>query len=186
VDHFYENLQGWFDFEDIYSRMVREAASGAHFVEVGAYLGKSTCFMAVEILNSGKNIRFDVVDTWAGSVEHQKGQGHESSLVVEGGLYQAFQENVRPVQHVVHPIRMRSVDAADTYANGVLDFVFIDASHEYEDVVADIRAWRPKVKRGGYIGGHDLQNCFPGVIRAVSEEVPTFEILAFSWLSQVA
>jgi len=30
--------------------------------------------MAVEIANSGKDIKFDCVDTWGGSVEHQEGE----------------------------------------------------------------------------------------------------------------
>lgn len=66
MEHFFETIEGWFDFEDVYRRMAQEAPAQAHFVEVGAFLGKSTSFMAVEISNSKKDIRFDVVDTWEG------------------------------------------------------------------------------------------------------------------------
>ena len=37
-----------------------------------------------------------------------------------------------------------------------LDFVFLDASHEYKDVKDDIEHWLPKVKIGGTLGGDDM------------------------------
>ena len=48
-----------------------------------------------------------------------------------------------------------SVDEAAKVPDGSLDFVYIDGRHEYEFVKADIAAWWPKVRLGGYIGGHD-------------------------------
>jgi len=54
------------------------------------------------------------------------------------------------------------------------DFVFLDADHSYEGCKADIEAWSPKVKPGGWLGGHDYQNPnFPkfGVTKAVDEFV---------------
>ena len=39
-------------------------------MEVGSFLGKSAVFMAVEIINSGKRIKFDCIDHWKGSEEH--------------------------------------------------------------------------------------------------------------------
>ena len=41
-----------------------ESYDNAHFVEVGTWQGNSAAYMAVEILNSGKNIQFDVYDIW--------------------------------------------------------------------------------------------------------------------------
>lgn len=46
-------------------------------------------------------------------------------------------------------------------ASGVpdeLDFAFIDGDHRYEAVLADLRAWWPKVRPGGWLFGHDLDN----------------------------
>jgi Methyltransferase domain len=36
-----------------------------------------------------------------------------------------------------------------------IDFVYIDALHDYHSVLQDIGGWWPKVKKGGWIGGHD-------------------------------
>jgi hypothetical protein len=71
MDHFNTSIQGWFGFHNLYSEIVAKADHGAHFVEVGSWKGKSASYMAVEIINTGKRIRFDCVDTWRGSEEHQ-------------------------------------------------------------------------------------------------------------------
>ena len=185
MEHFYFTLDGWFDFEDIYIFAVNVAPDIAHFVEVGAFLGKSTSFMAVEIAKSKKDIRFDVVDTWQGSIEHQTGALHARSEVSDGTLYAQFRRNMKPVAHLLNPIQASSLEAAQRYKDGSLDFVFLDASHTYEDVKADIHAWRPKIKKGGYLGGHDFQIDFPGVVQAVQEEIPEYMRLGYSWITQI-
>lgn len=54
-----------------------------------------------------------------------------------------------------------------------LDFVYIDAAHDYESVKSDIAAWWTKIKPGGILGGHDFSNAreprHNGVVQAVSE-----------------
>jgi len=65
-------------------------------------------------------------------------------------------------------LKKSSRDAAEAL-NAVLDFVFIDANHSYEHVLADLKLWVPKVKSGGLIMGHDWWSKFPGVIIAVTE-----------------
>ncbi len=185
MEHFFQTIDGWFDFEDVYRRMVALAPPHAQFVEIGAFLGKSTSFMAVEISNSHKDIRFDVVDTWEGSIEHQQGAEHERKTVLEGTLFDNFKRNMKPVAHIITPVRMPSLEAAKRYRDGALDFAFLDASHDYDNVKADIAAWKPKVKSGGYLGGHDYQLLFPGVMKAVQEEFAQFETSGFTWLVRI-
>ena len=48
-----------------------------------------------------------------------------------------------------------------------LDFVYIDGSHNYEDVKRDIELYYIKVKTGGIIGGHDFWADKIGVCKAV-------------------
>lgn len=67
-------------------------------------------------------------------------------------------------------IRSDTGAAADAVWDGSLDFVFIDADHTYEGVSADIRDWKPKIRRGGLLMGHDYNpSTFPGVVQAVNE-----------------
>jgi len=52
-------------------------------------------------------------------------------------------------------IRKSSTEAPKDFKDNSLDFVYIDANHIKKYVIADIKAWFPKVKPGGLIGGHD-------------------------------
>ena len=64
-------------------------------------------------------------------------------------------------------IRAPSLAVAKTIKDQSLDFVFIDALHDYKNCYADIVAWEPKVKEGGYIMGHDWDHSsHPDVSRA--------------------
>lgn len=159
MKHFYQNIgEDWFTYPDLYRSVIQKFGEGAHFVEVGSWKGRSAAFMGVEILNSGYNIDFECVDTWEGSIEHQ-------DLELDN-LYNDFLNNVKPVLSVINPIRMTSLEASKQYEDNSLDFVFIDASHQYQDVLDDITAWLPKVKEGGILAGHDYG--FGDVNRAVN------------------
>ena len=69
-------------------------------------------------------------------------------------------------------MHMNSLDAAKQIPNRSMDFVIIDASHEYAYVRDDIDAWYPKVRKGGWLLGDDCTVFFPGVVKAVDECFP--------------
>jgi predicted O-methyltransferase YrrM len=164
MDHIYNEPQfaeNWFTYSNFYSEMVKKFPSESKFVEIGCWKGRSASCMAVEIANSGKNIDFYCVDHWKGSSEHIA-MGIDLST-----LYDTFKTNMDPVKDYYTDIKLNSVDAAATFADETLDFIFIDASHEYESVKSDISAWLPKLKVGGIISGHDYH--YPPVKQAVDE-----------------
>jgi hypothetical protein len=169
--HIYEQPQfgeNWFTYPNLYRDMVKKYNDNSTFVEVGAWKGKSAAFMCVEIANSNKKIDFFVVDTWEGSVEHK--ENPELSK-----LYDIFLDNMKPVNQYFKPVRMASLEAAKKFEDNSIDFIFIDASHEYEDVVNDLHAWYPKLKEGGTLAGHDYyldQVTWGGVYKAVNEVFP--------------
>ena len=57
-----------------------------------------------------------------------------------------------------------------------LDLIFIDADHSYNGVATDIQMWLPKVRSGGIVAGHDFNQKWPSVQRAVAENLPIHEI----------
>jgi cephalosporin hydroxylase len=138
--------ENWFTYPILYTEMVRRFPDGSHFVELGSWKGRSASYMGVSIHNAGKKIKFDCVDLWTDALHHG---------VTGDQVMQLFLNNVSPVGHIVNAVRMDSVKAAELYADKSLDFVFVDADHTHDGVVADIRAWLPKVKKGGVLAGHD-------------------------------
>jgi hypothetical protein len=64
-------------------------------------------------------------------------------------------ENIKPWQNRAHIIRMDSAASANIFPDEHFDFVYIDADHSYEGVVRDMKAWWPKVKKGGLFCGDD-------------------------------
>jgi len=189
MEHIYQNEnfgQSWFTYPNLYKFAVSLFASGSRFVELGAWKGKSSAFMAVEIANSGKKIEFYCVDHWLGSIEHYDRNSHTYEPEIHR-LYDIFIENMEPVKDHYIPLRMSSLEASRKFEDKSLDFVFIDASHEYEDVCMDIDTWKPKVKPGGFLCGHDYSDAFPGVKRAVNEKLKIFTASEseLCWIHQV-
>lgn len=151
MEHIYyrpEFGENWFTYPQLYQTIVKKFPSGSKFVEIGSWKGKSSAFMAVEIANSGKQIDFYCIDTFEGSVEHQNNPELPH-------LYDIFKSNMKPVEDYYQDMKMTSMEAVKKFEDESLDFVFIDGSHEYEDIKDDIISWLPKVKRGGILAGHD-------------------------------
>lgn len=93
-----------------------------------------------------------------------------------------FKRRIEPYENRVTVMHMTSVAAAKQVADASLDFVFIDADHNYESVKQDIEAWQPKVKPGGLLMGHDFSPKYPGVGDAVTAAFPVFAVDPFSWV----
>jgi hypothetical protein len=171
MEHIYQNPwfgENWFTYPKLYSSFVKNLPNGSKIVEVGSWKGKSVAYLGVEIVNSGKDIKVDAVDTWMGSPESP--DHLQDAYVKTNTLYSLFLTNIAPLAHVIKPIRMTSVDAAKLYEDNSLDVVFIDAGHTYEAVKSDVAAWLPKVKVGGILAGHDYA-WSDDVRRAVDESI---------------
>lgn len=171
IPHTHHKIQGWFSFYHLYTEMV-EKYDNAIFLEIGTWKGKSAAYMATEIANSGKNIKFYCVDTWEGSAEHldPKNCYYEPLLKTKDGLYAHFLKNIEHLKNYIIPIRKSSIEATENFKNNSLDFIYIDASHDYENVKKDLNAWFPKLKKGGTLAGHDYPT-YSGVRKAVDEFV---------------
>lgn len=70
-------------------------------------------------------------------------------------------------------LKMDTSEAALHVEDGSLDCVFIDADHTSEGVRRDIETWRPKIREGGFITGHDID--WPSVRGVVEELVPGWQ-----------
>jgi len=55
----------------------------------------------------------------------------------------------------VEIINKFSMDAVKDFDDGSLDYVYIDANHEFPFVAEDLFYWSKKVRMGGIVSGHD-------------------------------
>lgn len=159
MGHFFENIEGWFTFAQLYSHVVNISPNESHFVEVGTWKGKSAAYMGVEIINSGKKIKFDCIDPFV-----PVGDEMPEYKITHEDLKNAFISNMKPLEGHYNLITTKSPECTKAYDNQSLDFVFIDGDHSYEAVAQDIKAWLPKIKLGGILAGHDY--AIPGVNKA--------------------
>lgn len=85
--------------------------------------------------------------------------------------FDVFLENVRQagIDKLVKPMRMTSGAAQSAFAERSVDVLFVDGSHEYEDVKADIDGYLPLLADCASIAFNDPSN--PGVYRALKERV---------------
>ena len=129
----------------------------ATIVEIGSYLGASTCFLAGGVrATDGKVV---AVDTWT------------NIGMTEGSrdTYAEFLGNTEPLQKWITPRRGFSKDIAVGFDQPI-DLLFVDGDHSYEAVRMDLEAWLPKMKDGGIVVFHDF-SWAEGVQRAVRELV---------------
>lgn len=165
------DIHGYFSYTNLYDLAIKYSPDNATFVEIGAWMGRSTCYMAEQVKSSSKNIKFYAVDTWDGSDEEEHQRIVQELESNNSSLFEVFQTNLQKcnVGDYVIPLQTTSLKASEQFENESLDFVHIDASHDYENVLADIIAWYPKVKSGGFISGDDYVINWGGVIQAVNE-----------------
>ena len=119
--------------------------------EVGVWRGRNSA----ALLAAFPDLTLTMVDAWSAD-----GWEGDNRL---GGLPQAeFDDARREAIEVTEFAADRRIirpgwshRVAEFVPDDSMDFVFIDADHRYEAVRADIAAWRPRVRRGGILCGHD-------------------------------
>src|SRR3990167_5601215 len=89
---------------------------------------------------------------------------HDQSFVEAEKM---FVERTRDIKNIVK-IRKSSIEAVKDFKDRSLDAVYIDAEHDEESIRQDIKTWRPKIKFGGYLSGHDYY--LPYVQKILTEE----------------
>ena len=78
-----------------------------------------------------------------------------------------FTARTKDIKNIVK-IKKPSIEAAKDFEDRSLDMVYIDAEHDEDSIRDDIRAWRPKIKFGGWLAGHDFQ--LPYIQKILNEE----------------
>jgi hypothetical protein len=128
-----------------------EARGYTDGAEVGVQSGNHAKF----ILNRWKSCQsFKLVDLWAHQVNYIDNANVPDQKQEE--FFQTTQKNLEPWKTKTEFFRMLSTEAAAKIADQSLDFVYLDARHDYCGVMEDIEHYYPKLRPGGIMAGHDF------------------------------
>jgi len=139
-----------------------DSRKGGFFVEVGSYLGASSCCLAAAARERKAHLL--CVDTW-------QNEGMSEGL---RDTYGEFLQNVAPYRAWLTPLRGNSIDIA-SQTDKTVDLLFLDGDHSYPGVVSDLTGWLPKLKFGSWLLMHDW-GWAEGVERAISEIVVRIQV----------
>lgn len=148
------NTQGLLD-------LISDLPSDLTMLEIGCYAGESTEMF----LKSGKIKKLYAVDIWDDPLDffNSMNISHDFKEVEN-----SFDQKVKGFNVIKYKTSIQNIPIiAPNVSN--LDFIYIDANHDYEYVLEDIKTSTPLLKKGGIIAGHDYNNSTPGVVKAVNE-----------------
>ena len=173
-----DDTQGWGSDHPIFRALI-DAVRPATIVEVGTWKGASAIHMARCASEMGLRPNIFCVDTWLGTIEsytwREKQPKLYSDLLIRNGwphIYYQFLSNVMRagLSEQIIPLPQTSQIGLRMIKefNITPDLIYIDASHNYEDVKRDVAiAWECVSDRGVIFG--DDYMAWPGVTQAINE-----------------
>ena len=165
----------WFNYHKFYDKICDEY-NFQNFVEIGVWKGHSISYLAKKLKNR-ESVKIYAVDIFEELYSKTKYSNQDETIKNDvehiTDIYN-YNLNIEGVREMITDIKSISWEAASKFDDESLDFVFIDAGHDYESVTKDISCWFPKIKKGGIISGHDYFNSIEfggnfGVKKAVDE-----------------
>lgn len=132
----------------------------ANIVELGSYLGASTCFLAAGA--SPQQGTVTAIDRWR----------NETMPDGPRDTFEEFQRNIAGVADRVRIVRKHTHEITTADLQPPVHLGFIDADHSYEATRADAALLAPHIAPDGLLAFHDATT-FEGVGRAVAELLAT-------------
>ena len=136
--------------------------------KVGAEIGVGGGRFSKHLCETVRNLKLYSIDPWQcyDYYESRYSQAH-------------FDRDYRKAKEVLAPynceiVRDYSFAVAPKVRDEALDFVFIDANEDFDNVTRDLRDWIPKVRRGGIISGTCYYNFRDHDICQVKDAVDTW------------
>lgn len=157
------DLHGWLEDPQMFYELIGQVKPKI-IIEVGTWKGKSAIQMADVIKYNNLDCKIYCVDTWLGALEFWDWQKNtpERDLQLKNGypqIYYQFLSNVVHSNHqdIIIPVPLTSNLAAKLLSrkNIKADLIYIDASHETEDVYDDMKNYIPLLNQNGIIFGDD-------------------------------
>lgn len=148
------------------------------FVEIGCKEGRTTGHILANVPDS----RVIAIDPWMKQEKSDDPKKETYEAWDFEAIEREFWANVGEHKERCEMLRTTSVEAFGDLIevrprmSERFDLVFIDALHDYEHVMEDIRHWWCAVRPGGILAGHDFNHKWPGVERAVAESFNLMQV----------
>jgi glycosyltransferase involved in cell wall biosynthesis len=158
VDGFLHPLEGYALYQ-----LARAGPSTGKIVEIGSFMGRSTCWLAAGTKAAGRR-PVVAVDHFHGSPEHQIGGSHAvEAIATVGSTSHIFENNIqnKGLSAWVEVQVGDSSKVVETWSDPVR-LLFIDGDHSYEATRRDFECWSPFCNEQGLVAFHDV-DVWPGV-----------------------
>lgn len=117
---------------------------------VGAEIGVAEGLYSETLCKSNPNLKLSCIDVWVSYSGYDDFGGFRL-----GEFYSEAKKRLEPYNCEL--IKGFSMEVVKQFANRSLDFVYIDAAHDFLSVTQDIAEWSKKVRKGGIVAGHDYK-----------------------------
>lgn len=170
------DLSGWNGNKPIFRELI-EKLKPSTIIEVGTWKGQSAITMGRAVKEFNLNTTIHCVDTWLGAIEFWttgRNTGERSLRTVNGypQVYYQFLSNVihNNLQNVILPFPNTSENGYRYFKhfNITAQMIYIDASHEEDDVYKDLNNYYELLENNGILFGDDYQRDWLGVINSVN------------------
>jgi predicted O-methyltransferase YrrM len=134
-----------------WNRTIMAKAMAELGFKIGAEIGVAQGFYSKILLDNNPKLKLFMVDIW------DTYDGYHMYGRKIRAYYQQARRRVREHEGRVRIIKKLSMDAVKDFPDNSLDFVFIDAAHDFMHVAEDVNEWSRKVRPGGIVFGHDYK-----------------------------
>jgi len=176
------NDMGWFTIrnKDVLNLYITDNTKIV--MEIGSWMGKSTR----SILNSNNNLIVIAIDHWEGSAEHKEFPEFNKCLPT---LYDTFIATNWEYRDRLIPVKLDSISGMVQISNGriIPDIIYIDASHDYQNVLNDLTVARSLFPTALIIGDDwGMQGVKDAVMHYV-KNIEIFELKTYTtcWVLKV-
>ncbi len=142
-----ENISGSLELAEIFREL--------NF-NIGAEIGVDRGGYAETLCQENQNLHLYGIDPWEPTAYEIGVSGMPTDQGYFDSCYGEAKARLAPYNCTI--IKKNSMDALDHFKDNSLDFVYIDANHDFINFTKDLHYWIKKVRIGGIVAGHDYDD----------------------------
>jgi len=130
-----------------------------HKYKLGVEVGVHSGYLSEYLLDNTALKKYYMIDPWTTNLLNHNGR--ETYNITIGRTERFWPRAIT--------IKDYSVTTAKIFGEKSIDWCYIDALHNYNDVLDDLKSWWPKIRDGGMLCGDDYADYMDQVVSAVND-----------------